>query len=196
MSILGNLLWIFLGGGILISLFYMIGGIVLCATIVGIPFGVECFKLAYLALVPFGTPLIWIPATAWLFATGDTRWGIFMGLYGLLVISGVDHPLRPYLISREAHLPFVLVFLGAVGGIVAFGFIGFSKRRWWPRWKPLGWRRLQQSFRRHAPHPRPTRAARIAARRCPGTADSAPPKFPPWRRRKIRRNRFGRPCSG
>ena len=54
MSILGNLLWIFLGGGILISLFYMIGGIVLCATIVGIPFGVECFKLAYLALVPFG----------------------------------------------------------------------------------------------------------------------------------------------
>jgi uncharacterized membrane protein YccF (DUF307 family) len=54
MSFLGNLLWIVLGGGILVFLFYMIGGLVLCATIVGIPFGVQCFKLAYLALVPFG----------------------------------------------------------------------------------------------------------------------------------------------
>ncbi len=37
MSALGNLLWIFLGGGILISLGYLIGGLVLCVTIVGIP---------------------------------------------------------------------------------------------------------------------------------------------------------------
>lgn len=54
MSLLGNLLWIILGGGIVVSLFYLIGGIVLCVTIVGIPFGVQCFKLAWLALVPFG----------------------------------------------------------------------------------------------------------------------------------------------
>jgi uncharacterized membrane protein YccF (DUF307 family) len=54
MSFLGNILWIFLGGGIFIALFYFIGGIVLCATIVGIPFGVECFKLAWVGLVPFG----------------------------------------------------------------------------------------------------------------------------------------------
>ena len=54
MSLLGNLLWVFLGGGILVWLFYLIGGIVLCATIVGIPFGVQCLKLAWLALVPFG----------------------------------------------------------------------------------------------------------------------------------------------
>ncbi|GAB4404511.1 MAG: YccF domain-containing protein [Anaerolineales bacterium] len=54
MSLIGNLLWIFLGGGILVSLCYLVGGIVLCATIVGIPFGVQCFKLAWLALVPFG----------------------------------------------------------------------------------------------------------------------------------------------
>ncbi len=45
MSLIGNLLWIFLGGGILVSLCYLVGGIVLCATIVGIPFGVQCFKL-------------------------------------------------------------------------------------------------------------------------------------------------------
>ncbi len=54
MSFLGNVLWILVGGGIFVSLFYLLGGIVLCLTIVGIPFGVQCFKLAWLALVPFG----------------------------------------------------------------------------------------------------------------------------------------------
>ena len=54
MSALGNLLWIFLGGGILVSLGYLIGGVVLCLTIVGIPFGMQLFKLASLAVLPFG----------------------------------------------------------------------------------------------------------------------------------------------
>jgi uncharacterized membrane protein YccF (DUF307 family) len=54
MSLLGNLLWIILGGGIFIFLFYLIGGFLLCLTIVGIPFGVQLIKLAFLALAPFG----------------------------------------------------------------------------------------------------------------------------------------------
>lgn len=54
MSLLGNLLWIILGGGIFVALCYLLGGIVLCVTIVGIPFGVQCFKLAWMSLVPFG----------------------------------------------------------------------------------------------------------------------------------------------
>jgi uncharacterized membrane protein YccF (DUF307 family) len=54
MSLLGNILWIILGGGIIIFLEYLIGGFVLCLTIIGIPFGLQCFKLAYLGLVPFG----------------------------------------------------------------------------------------------------------------------------------------------
>ena len=54
MSILGNVLWIVLGGGIIIFLEYLIGGLILCLTIVGIPFGLQCFKLAFLGLVPFG----------------------------------------------------------------------------------------------------------------------------------------------
>jgi len=52
-SLLMNLLWIVLGG-FLIFLFYLIGGLVLCLTIVGIPFGVQLFKLSLLALSPFG----------------------------------------------------------------------------------------------------------------------------------------------
>jgi predicted PurR-regulated permease PerM len=77
-----------------------------------------------LALLPFGPPLVWVPVTAWLAVHGQTGLAIFMALWGLTAISGIDHLLRPYLISREAQLPFVLVFLGAMGGILAFGFIG------------------------------------------------------------------------
>lgn len=54
MSVIGNILWIVLGGGIFLFLEYLIGGIILCATIVGIPFGVQAFKLSLLALLPFG----------------------------------------------------------------------------------------------------------------------------------------------
>jgi len=54
MSLIGNLLWIFLGGGILIFFFYLLGGLALCLTIVGIPFGVQLIKLSLLGLAPFG----------------------------------------------------------------------------------------------------------------------------------------------
>ncbi len=54
MSFLGNLLWIVLGGGLVTCIEYLLGGIILCLTIIGIPFGVQCFKLADLALLPFG----------------------------------------------------------------------------------------------------------------------------------------------
>ena len=54
MSMIGNILWIILGGGILLFLEYLIGGVVLCITIIGIPFGIQAFKLAGLALLPFG----------------------------------------------------------------------------------------------------------------------------------------------
>ena len=53
MSFLGNLLWILLGGFI-IFFFYLFGGFILCLTIVGIPFGIQLFKLAVLGLAPFG----------------------------------------------------------------------------------------------------------------------------------------------
>ncbi len=54
MSLLGNILWIILGGGFILFLEYLISGIVLCLTIIGIPFGIQCIKLSFLALMPFG----------------------------------------------------------------------------------------------------------------------------------------------
>jgi len=58
MSILGNILWITLGGGIFIFFEYLLGGLMLCLTIVGIPFGLQCMKLGFLGLVPFGKEVV------------------------------------------------------------------------------------------------------------------------------------------
>ena len=58
MSLIGNILWIVLGGGIFLFFEYLIGGVILCLTIVGIPFGVQCIKLSLLALVPFGKEVV------------------------------------------------------------------------------------------------------------------------------------------
>lgn len=57
MSVVGNILWILLGG-FLISIEYIIGGIALCITIIGIPFGLQSFKLAVMALIPFGRDIV------------------------------------------------------------------------------------------------------------------------------------------
>ncbi len=53
MSLLGNFFWIVLGGWIL-ALEYIAAGLILCITIIGIPFGIQCFKMSLLALFPFG----------------------------------------------------------------------------------------------------------------------------------------------
>ena len=57
MNFLGNLIWLIFGG-FFAALGYFIGGIVLCITIVGIPFGLQCFKLAGLVLWPFGKQVV------------------------------------------------------------------------------------------------------------------------------------------
>jgi predicted PurR-regulated permease PerM len=76
------------------------------------------------SLVPFGPPLIWGGASVWLFGQGSTGWGIFMVIWGTVLISGVDNVVRPMLISRGTSLPFLLTLLGVLGGVIAFGFVG------------------------------------------------------------------------
>jgi predicted PurR-regulated permease PerM len=76
------------------------------------------------ALTPIGAPLVWFPAALWLFFTGATGWAVFLVLWGIFVVGGADNIIRPYFISRGSDLPFVLVFLGVLGGTLAFGFLG------------------------------------------------------------------------
>jgi len=57
MNLIGNLIWLIFGG-FFAALGYFIGGLVLCATVIGIPFGLQCFKLAGFVLWPFGRKAI------------------------------------------------------------------------------------------------------------------------------------------
>jgi len=58
MSFVGNVLWFILGGVILV-IGWALAGLLCCITIVGIPFGLQHFKLAKLALMPFGARIVW-----------------------------------------------------------------------------------------------------------------------------------------
>jgi predicted PurR-regulated permease PerM len=77
-----------------------------------------------LSLAPMGPPIVWGGAAIWLYLHGSAGWAVFIVLWGLLVVSSIDNFLKPYLISRGSSMPFVLVLLGVLGGVIAFGFIG------------------------------------------------------------------------
>ena len=53
MNVVLNIIWFILGGFIIVAE-YFLGGLILCATIIGIPFGLQCFKLGVAAMAPFG----------------------------------------------------------------------------------------------------------------------------------------------
>lgn len=57
MSFLGNLIWLIFGG-FLAGIGYIIGGLLICLTIVGIPVGVQAIKLGWATMVPFGKQIV------------------------------------------------------------------------------------------------------------------------------------------
>jgi predicted PurR-regulated permease PerM len=92
--------------------------------IAGVPgAGMLALLTFFLSVVPIGPPLIWIPATLWLFHEGSTGWAVFMLVWGIGV-SSVDNVVKPWLISQGSDMPFILILFGVLGGALAFGFIG------------------------------------------------------------------------
>lgn len=93
--------------------------------IAGVPgavlLGVATF---FLSVVPVGPPLVWGGAAIWLFQQGQPGWAAFVAAWGFLLVSTVDNVVKPFIISRGASLPFAIVFLGVLGGVLAFGVIG------------------------------------------------------------------------
>lgn len=79
MSTIGNLLW-FVFGGFLIVLFYLFGGLILCITIIGIPFGFQSFKLAGFALAPFGNSVSTTGGDGCLSLLLNIVWILFAGI--------------------------------------------------------------------------------------------------------------------
>jgi predicted PurR-regulated permease PerM len=77
-----------------------------------------------LSLLPAGgTAFVWAPAVVVLLGTGRTGAALFMLAWGA-VISISDNFLRPFLVSKHAHVSTLAVFMGVIGGAAAFGGIG------------------------------------------------------------------------
>jgi predicted PurR-regulated permease PerM len=76
-----------------------------------------------LCVAQLGPGLVAIPATIWLFWTGATIAGIFMAIFTIVSLL-MDNILRPILIKRGADLPLLLILLGVIGGLLAFGLLG------------------------------------------------------------------------
>jgi predicted PurR-regulated permease PerM len=93
--------------------------------IAGLPSAVVFGVLtALLAMLPVGgAALVWVPAVGYLAATSQWGWALFMLLWGMMV-SVSDNLLRPILISSQAPVSILAVFVGVIGGISAFGLIG------------------------------------------------------------------------
>jgi predicted PurR-regulated permease PerM len=66
-----------------------------------------------------------VPAAVYLLVVGKTTTVIIFALYFILVVGMVDNLLRPRLVGRGSQMHELLVLLSTLGGIMAFGIVGF-----------------------------------------------------------------------
>lgn len=115
MRLVGNLLWIILGGFVA-SFFWALSGFLVCLTIIGIPFGLQCFKIAAFILWPFGRD-IEIGQFGGLGLLGNIIWILVLGFwlclshlfFGLLLcmtIIGIPFGMQHFKLAKLALLPF------------------------------------------------------------------------------------------
>ena len=81
--------------------------------------------MGFFSFVPVvGSALIWVPVSVSLMATGHMGRGIALLLFCAVIVSSVDNVIRPWLISGRAEMGGLMVFIGVLGGIGAFGLLG------------------------------------------------------------------------
>ncbi len=97
-------------------------------SIAGIQFALGLSAIIFfLVVIQVGPLLVWIPLIIWAISQGHTGLTIFLVIYGILLLI-VDAVLKPILIGRSGgKIPFLVLFLGVVGGIAAWGFTGMFK---------------------------------------------------------------------
>jgi predicted PurR-regulated permease PerM len=79
----------------------------------------------FLAMVPFvGAAAVWVPCSLWLFFEGHPIAGGVLALYGLLVVSGADNLIKPFILHGRSNLHPLLALLSVLGGVKALGPIG------------------------------------------------------------------------
>ena len=117
MNFLGNLIWLIFGG-LFSAIGYFVGGFVLCLTIIGIPFGLQCFKLGILMFWPFGRQvvsstsstgclslalnIIWILCGGLWLAIGHIVFGILL----FITIIGIPFARQHFKMVEVALMPF------------------------------------------------------------------------------------------
>lgn len=90
----------------------------------GIPFvAVLTIAVFVLSVSQVGAMPILLPAVGWLWFSGETSWAVALAIWSVFILN-IDNFLRPYLIQRGAKLPLVLIFVGVIGGLFAFGVLG------------------------------------------------------------------------
>ncbi len=117
MSLLGNIVWLIFGG-LIAALGYLIGGLVLCLTVIGIPFGIASFQLAGAVLAPFGKEItrtatgsgvlamifnvIWILLFGWGIALAHIAGGVTL----CITVIGIPFGIQHFKLVPVALLPF------------------------------------------------------------------------------------------
>ncbi len=114
MSLLGNILW-FLCGGLVSGLSWMVAGCFWCITIVGIPIGKQCFKMAGVAFFPFGKEIVYggggislIANIFWLLFSGlELAVGyVILGCLLSITIIGIPFGKQFFKLAKLALMPF------------------------------------------------------------------------------------------
>lgn len=77
-------------------------------------------------VIQLGPVPVILPLTIWMFSQGNTGWGIFLAVWTLLLMV-IDNVVKPILIGKSGKLPILVLFLGVVGGMAAWGFTGMFK---------------------------------------------------------------------
>lgn len=110
---IGNIIWV-VTGGLITAIGWLLFGVVLCITIVGIPFGLQCFKFAGVTFAPFGKKInldfkehpvantIWAILFGWIMALGY----IALGIANIITIIGIPFGLQSLKFAKLGLLPF------------------------------------------------------------------------------------------
>ncbi len=111
---LGNLLW-FVFIGLISGLMWLLAGVILCVTVIGIPLGLQCFKMAGLSFLPFGKRIVyngqmfsflvnvlWILIFGWELAL----YYVAMGLICCVTIVAIPAGLQCFKMAQLALMPF------------------------------------------------------------------------------------------
>lgn len=114
MNFLGNVLW-FIFGGLFSGLSWILSGVIWCITIIGIPYGIQCFKFAILSFAPFGKeieyeggPVSFIANVIWIifFGIPMALENLLFGCLWCITIVGIPFGLQFFKIAKLSLAPF------------------------------------------------------------------------------------------